>query len=107
MKSSVLPVDSSFLESVHPSGGIESLELEKSQESIPQHPLGVKPLGNQYTASVDARRFTGPFQILPDEILAILLEAFDSRLLLMLGSTCKFLHAFCRFEDLWKTLFIE
>jgi hypothetical protein len=106
MKSSAIPAESGYLESVHPSGGVESLGLEESQEFIQQHPLGVKPLGNQYTASVDARRFIGPFQILPDEILAILLEGFESRLLQTLGSTCKFLYAFCRSEDLWKTLFI-
>jgi len=109
MKSSAIPAESGFPapESVHPGGGIDSLEVEESQESIPQHSLGVKPSGNQYTATVNARRSIGPFQILPDEIIAELLETLDSRRLRMLGSTCKFLHAFCKSEELWKTLFIE
>ncbi|KAB8302245.1 hypothetical protein EYC80_005688 [Monilinia laxa] len=85
----------------------ESVELEESSVSIPSHPLGVKPLGNQYTATSNARHATGPFQILPDEVLAILLESFDPEVLGLLGSTCKFLYAFCRSEEVWKPLFIE
>ncbi|RDW74017.1 hypothetical protein BP5796_07459 [Coleophoma crateriformis] len=93
---------------MQPRGGIESLVLEEeSSVAIPLHPLGVKPLGNQYTATSNARHATGPFQILPDEMLAIFLEYLDSRDLQLLGSTCKSLFAFCRSDDLWKALFIE
>jgi len=77
------------------------------EQAISSHPLGVKPSGNKYTATENARKAIGKFQILPDEILAILLEYLDSRLLRHLGSTCKALYAFCYLDDLWKALFIE
>jgi hypothetical protein len=94
---------------VPPSGGIDSLALEQPESlvSIPLHPLGVKPSGNQYTAPSNARHATGFFQILPDEVVATVLEYLDAPQLDLLGSCCKFLYAFCRSEDLWKALFIE
>ena len=117
MKSSILPADdgSSRALDFRPSGGndvVESTEsellaIEESSVSIPLHPLGVKPAGNQYTATSNARHRVGSFQIWPDEILALFLEYLDSQELRLLGSTCKFLYAFGRTEDLWKTLFIE
>lgn len=92
-----------------PSGGLDSLALGEPESlvSIPLHPLGVKPSGNQYTAPSNARHAVGFFQILPDEVLATCLEYLDVPQLRVLGSSCKFLYAFCRSEDLWKTLFIE
>jgi hypothetical protein len=105
MKSSVIPADAGYSASVvvQPSGGVE----EESPNSIPRHPLGIKPLGNQYTAASNGKGAIGPLKLLPDEVLAILLEYIDSFQLCLLGSTCKFLYAFCRSDDLWKTLFIE
>ena len=61
---------------------VHSLEHQESAVSVPHHPLGVRPSGNQYTASENARYAIGPFQIVPDEILAILLEYFESSSLL-------------------------
>ena len=112
MKSSVIPADAGYSAyvDVQPSGGVESESLELEEESpnsIPHHPLGIKPLGNQYTATSNGKDAIGPFKLLPDEVLAILLEYFDSSQLCLLGSTCKFLYAFCRSDDLWKTLFIK
>lgn len=117
MKSSVIPADTGYSVTldVQPSGSsgvAQSIDseppaIEESPISIPSHPLGVKPSGNQYTAESNARDRAGHFQILPDEILAIFLEHLDSRQLRLLESTCKFLYAFCRSEDLWKALFIE
>jgi hypothetical protein len=114
MKSSVIPADSGYpaaLE-VRPSGGVvESLPetvLEESPNSIPHHPLGVKPSGNQYTAATNSRISLGPaLRLFPDELLAIFLEYLDAHQLRVLGSCCKFLYAFCRSDDLWKALFIE
>jgi hypothetical protein len=83
------------------------LNPDDLEQAIPSHPLGVKPSGNKYTATENAREAIGTFQILPDEILAILLEYLDSSLLRHLGSTCKALYAFCSSDDLWKALFIE
>jgi hypothetical protein len=104
----------SNLTDFHPSVSIvESLrseavvDEEESSLSIPTHPLGIKPAGNAYTATENARSKTSCFQILPDEVLAILLEYLDSTELRMLGATCKAFYAFCRADDLWKTLFIE
>jgi len=121
MKSSTVPDDYavSLVTDIHPGGGIyfDSLDLvdpeeavvdeEESSLSIPLHPSGIKPSGNAYTATKNARHSTSYFQILPDEVLAILLEYLDSDKLRMIGSTCKALYAFCRVDDLWKTLFIE
>ena len=44
---------------------------------------------------------------LPDELIIQVLESLDATSLQCLGSTCKALYAFSRFEDLWKTLCIE
>lgn len=120
MKSSVIPADTGYSVAldVQPSGGTDVVEsfdaepslllaTEASPNLIPLHPLGVRPSGNQYTATSNARHRVGPFRILPDEILASFLDFLESRELRMLGSTCKFLHSFCRTEDLWKALFIE
>lgn len=77
--------------------------------AVPQHPLGVRPSGNQYTATENSRLFMGFFQILPDEFLQGLLDylTVDASLLLSLGSTCRALYAFCSAEDLWKTILIK
>lgn len=108
MKSSAISGDSGDpAMEVHPSGGVESLSIEESPHAIPPHPLGVKPAGNQYTATSIARNFIGSFRTFPDEILALFLEYLDSYKLRYLGATCKFLYAFCRSDDLWKALFIE
>lgn len=114
MRNSRVAVDSGITSSLEGDvsqfrGAGESLthEVDAPVTAIPSHPLGVKPSGNAYTASSNARDATGPFQILPDEILFILLEYFQPDLLLRLGATCKFLYAFTRSEELWKTLFIE
>jgi hypothetical protein len=117
MKSSVVPAEADYAGTfgVQPNGGSavmesvdsEPLAAEESPFSIPLHPLGLKPSGNQYTATSNGRHRVGRFQILPDEILAIFLECLDSQGLRLLGSTCKFLYAFCRTEDLWKALFVE
>ncbi len=92
--------------SIFCTGIIPALDLEDVEQSVPPHPLGVKPSGNEYTATEIARRAIGTFQILLDEVLMILLEYLDSRLLRLLGSTCKALYAFCCSDDLWKALFI-
>ena len=44
---------------------------------------------------------------LPDELIIQVLESLDGSSLQCLGSTCKALYAFSRFEGLWKTLCIE
>lgn len=84
-------------------------EQQASVESrIPSHPLGVKPLGNQYLSSAaNARGSIGRFQVLPDEVLAQLFEYFGQPSLRRLGYTCRFLFAFCHADDLWKALFLE
>ena len=77
-------------------------------DSIPRHPLRVKPLGNQYLTDVpNARCSIGLWAVLPDEVLMIVLEQFGQRELLRLGSTCRFLYAFCHSEELWKALFLS
>ncbi|KAJ0387539.1 hypothetical protein COL922a_002163 [Colletotrichum nupharicola] len=79
-----------------------------TSESIPTHPLGVKPLGNQYLSDrPNARKHIGVFTTLPDEALMILLEYLDQSNLRNLGYTSKFLYAFCQSDELWKALFLD
>lgn len=93
----------------HESNHDENLVAESDSDSIPTHPLGVKPLGNQYlTERPNSRRNIGLWRSLPDELLMIILESFDEpSLLLKLGYSCKFFFAFCHLEDLWKTIFLQ
>ncbi|RFU32005.1 hypothetical protein B7463_g4302, partial [Scytalidium lignicola] len=107
MKSAIIPadVDSSAID-IQSSRAADRLSIEDSYQAIPSHPLGIKPSGNLYTATSNARSSIGVFQKFPDEILVILLEYFDANSLCLLGSTSKFLYAFCRIDDLWKQIFI-
>ncbi|KAI0877532.1 F-box domain-containing protein [Hypoxylon argillaceum] len=76
--------------------------------SIPIHPMGIKPLGNQYfTNGPSVRQYTGTVGQLPDEMILHLLEYLDATSLRKLASTCRFLYAFGQLDDLWKALFIE
>lgn len=75
--------------------------------TVPLHPLGIRPAGNAYTAVKNLKSSAGHFSFLPDELIIQLLEFLDHKPLLTLGFTCKALYAFCRFDDLWKKLFIE
>ena len=85
----------------------ESRPNEETPDAIPPHPLGVKPLGNAYTAKINLKRAAGCFSALPDELLVQLLEQLEAIDLLQLGATCKALYAFTRFEELWRTLFVK
>jgi hypothetical protein len=75
--------------------------------AVPSHPLGVKPAGNAYTASVDIKTRCGSFARLPDELLGHILESFDADVLIRLGSTCRALYAFTRLDELWRALFVK
>ncbi|GAB1198925.1 hypothetical protein APSETT444_008255 [Aspergillus pseudonomiae] len=75
-------------------------------DAIPGHPLGVKPSGNALLAQENLRAAIGTFNLLPDELILILLECLDGRSLLRIGQTCKAFYAFTRAEDFWKSLFI-
>lgn len=79
-----------------------------SSDSIPVHPMGVKPLGNQYFATgPTARQSLGSLGRLPDEMILQMLEYLDTRSLKDVGFTCRFLYAFCQLDELWKALFLE
>ncbi|KAH6998388.1 hypothetical protein BKA56DRAFT_25061 [Ilyonectria sp. MPI-CAGE-AT-0026] len=81
---------------------------ELTPDSIPLHPLGLKPLGNQYIFNGrNARRSIGVWNMLPDEIMMLILEHVDTHELFNLGHTSKFLYAFCHSDELWKALFLR
>lgn len=83
-------------------------DLLPDGDSIPSHPLGVKPLGNQYLSNVpSARRSMGSLQGLPDEMLMLVLERLDGSSLQRLASTCKFFYALCESEELWKAVYLQ
>ena len=74
---------------------------------IPQHPMGIKPTGNQFVAANNIKATAGILSCLPDELLIQLLESLELRSLLQLGATCKALYGFSRFEDIWRTQFLK
>lgn len=76
-------------------------------DRVLRHPLGIKPSGNAYTASTDAKNAAGFFSTLPDELFAHVLEYLTASDALQLGGTCRVWHAFCRNEELWRALFVE
>lgn len=80
---------------------------EDSIFTMPLHPLDIKPAGNAFTAVENLKLSAGLFSNLPDDLVIQILDLLGHRLLISLGGTCKALYAFCRFDDLWKTLFIE
>ncbi|PWY70349.1 Clavaminate synthase-like protein [Aspergillus sclerotioniger CBS 115572] len=82
-----------------------SVEDVSGHEAIPGHPLGVKPSGNALLAAENLRHAIGTFNLLPDELILMLLESLDGPSLLSIGRTCKAFYAFTRAEDLWKALF--
>ena len=75
--------------------------------AVPTHPLGIRPAGNAYTSEYSVKSSAGLFASLPDELLVSALEYLSATSLLCIGSTCKVLYAFSRFEDLWKSLLLE
>ncbi|GAD99485.1 F-box and JmjC domain protein, putative [Paecilomyces variotii No. 5] len=80
--------DESELSSSYMSNGSQLVSASlASRDAIPCHPLGVKPSGNGLTAAWDLRTAIGTFNILPDEILLMLLEYLDSASLLNIGCT--------------------
>lgn len=82
-------------------------EGDQGVEAIPSHPLGVKPSGNALLATSNLRTAIGTWQLLPDELILLLLECLDGASLLGIGRTCKAFYAFTRAEELWKALFIR
>lgn len=79
---------------------------EEVATAVPSHPLGIKPAGNAYTATVNLKSRCGSFAMLPDELLNHILESFDADTLIRLGSTCRALYAFTRLDELWRALFV-
>lgn len=75
--------------------------------ALPVHPFGVRPTGNAYTADRNIKNAAGKFNSLPDEIIIEILELLEPVPLVFLGSTCKALYAFSRFEELWKAIVIR
>lgn len=88
---------------------IDSSINQDSQQStaVQRHPLGVRPSGNAFTSKTNLKASCGVYALLPDEVLAQLLEYLDAADLLRLGATCRALHAFTRSEELWRALFVE
>lgn len=80
---------------------------ENDLVALSQHPLRVRPAGNAYTAATGVRAAAGCFRSLPDEIIIEILEALEPPPLLQVGNTCKFLYAFARFEELWKSIVVR
>lgn len=76
-------------------------------DAVPTHPLQIKPSGNAAFAVSNLRFAVGLFQVLPDELIHLILEYLDQQSLLQFGQTCKAFYAFSRSEELWKQIFIR
>ena len=76
-------------------------------DSLDPHPLGIKPVGNAYTASHNLKTSAGMFSCLPDELWVSVFECLDHHALYKIGLTCKAIFAFSTFDDLWKTICIK
>lgn len=83
--------------------GASSVHLSRS------HPLGLKPLGNAFISTTDARPGgLGLFNSLSDELLLDILGLIDSpRDLTCLSQVSKAFYVFARTESLWRDLFLE
>ena len=88
-----------------PEGGTPSTDGHRN--AVPAHPLNIKPCGNAYAAKYNIKLATGAFASLPDELLITILELLDPDSIVSVGNTCKALHAFSRFEDLWKSFCVR
>ncbi len=84
-----------------------SKSVEYDSTAVRQHPLGIKPSGNAYTAKENIKVAAGLFATLPDELVVQVLEWFDAVALQQIECTCKVLYAFSRLEDLWRTLLVK
>ena len=83
-------------------------EDESRASTLPPHPRGIKPLGNLYSATQqNLKTHAGSFAKLPDELLLHALEQLEACDLLLVGATCKALHAFACHGELWKTLLVQ
>lgn len=102
-----VPAKTTPVASLHGANRCSTLLSEDETRVMPPHPLGVKPAGNAFSAVENAKVMAGLFLSLSDELILQVLELLDHWSLLRLGATCKLFYAFCRFDDLWKTLFIE
>lgn len=79
-----------------------------SHRGVPGHPLQIKPLGNSYTgADSNIKSSAGLLAYLPDDLLLQLLEYLSATDLIILEATCRVLYAFCRHDEIWRTLFVE
>ncbi|KAF4548325.1 Hypothetical protein D9617_29g007020 [Elsinoe fawcettii] len=92
---------------VRPTKRAKVYEPEEPVSTTVRHPLGVRPSGNAFLAPRNAKTVAGGFALIPDELIAILLDLLDAASLLRLGGSCRFLHAFTRNEELWRALFTE
>ncbi|KXT15927.1 hypothetical protein AC579_1431 [Pseudocercospora musae] len=104
---SELPLDSSHRPVKRIRIGGHSNKDDENNTFVRRHPLGVRPSANALVATKNLRDSSGRLALLPDELLASLLEVLEPQDLLRLGGTCRALHAFTRNEELWRTLFVE
>ncbi|KAF2772051.1 Clavaminate synthase-like protein [Teratosphaeria nubilosa] len=86
---------------------VSDYEAPSNASLVERHPLGVRPSGNALTSDVNLKTACGRFAVLPDELLASLLEYLQAGDVLELGASCRALHAFTRNAELWRALFVE
>ena len=98
--------DYQFSTSDSRAGGLDR-PVKDDSLTVPQHPLGIKPIGNAFAASRNIKSAAGIFSNIPDEIITQVLEFLHAKSLLRLGATCKALYAFCHFDEHWKALLIR
>ena len=83
------------------------VEKRGQETAVPSHPLNIKPSGNVYVSKKNIELAAGAFAALPDEVLIQVLESLNAISLKHIGSTCKALYAYSRFDDIWKSLSVR
>ncbi|KIW32960.1 uncharacterized protein PV07_04467 [Cladophialophora immunda] len=78
-----------------------------SEDEVEPHSLGLRPSGNALTSQENAQTSMGPFGLLPDTLMLMLLEFLDRRALLNLGATCRGLYAYCTCDQLWRDIAVN
>lgn len=83
------------------------VEQDIVEDTLDQHPLGVRPSGNALTSVENAQKYMGRFEKLPDSLTLLMLEFLDQDSLVSLGGTCRAFYSYCTYDQLWRDIAVN
>lgn len=83
------------------------VEQDIVEDTLDQHPLGVRPSGNALTSEENALKCMGVFENLPDALTLLILELLDPNSLVNLGGTCRGFYAYSTYDQLWRDIAVN